>query len=94
MGSVFHPDKTYAPLIIDTNRPLTGATAFQFLKSVTGRFLEIAHSHCRIDGTQLAASDPDEIRWKALWALSIKENHTASILEASDRHPFPLRIMT
>src|SRR5208282_319283 len=86
MGSIVHPEETYPPLIIDTNRPLARSIALQLLEPVTGRLCQIAHRYRCIDRTQLASGDPNEIRWKALWTPSIKKNRTASILEASDRH--------
>src|ERR1700685_1429919 len=86
MSSVMRPNKTYPPLIVDTNRPLTRTIAFQLLEPVARRLGEIAHSQRCVDRTQFASSGPDQIRWKALRALPVEENRTASILKASDRH--------
>lgn len=58
------PDKTYSPLIVDADAPLTGSFSPKLLQTIRRRNSEVVESHRCIKHAQLSKSGPLNFEWK------------------------------
>ena len=78
------PSETDTPLFVDANAVLPSAVAYQGLKPIAGRCLQIVKSACGIERQEFRPRPPLDLHWQAMNGMAREDGCTAFVDEALD----------
>jgi hypothetical protein len=83
--TVVRPTEANAPLVIDPNRKLTFAAAFESFEAVGGRGPQVIERFSSIKGFELASRDLENLNRKALGTPAVEYGLGGLALEVPDQ---------
>jgi hypothetical protein len=88
LRAALRPSETDAPLVIDSNAPLSRAISLQKLEPIARRYPEIVESPCGVQQAQLAKRYGLNVERQAPASQSLPYSFGLSVAKADD-HPLP-----
>jgi hypothetical protein len=67
------PYETEAPLIVDSDTPLTFAVALELLEMIRRRYEKVVQRHRGIEHEQLSERDSLDVRWQSTRSLPVEQ---------------------
>jgi hypothetical protein len=93
-GVSFLPDETDAPLVVDADGMLAGASPFERFEPVAGRNAQVLQSRHGVDQEQLDDCSLRDIRWDRSSRRAEIEALSHLVLETPDHEEFVLVFCT